>query len=536
MEVYDTDFVEKGENRMSHSKRWTRFVFAALAAVLAVGMLSVSAFAAGTADKPKVVKLASGNNHTLAVLENGKVMAWGDNKSGQLGIGTSDPTSPAPTLVQGLTDVIDVAGGMGHSLALKKDGTVWAWGANHDGQLGNGTQTKVSADYTTVLEDRNSSVPVQVTELDHVTAIAAGWSSSFALKDDGTVWAWGSNSWGALGIGDNTRTGQTTPKQVVGLTDVSSIYSGWNHVHAIKKDGTSWSWGYNSSAAAGDGTRTIVDETTRLPIEDHEKRTPVEIAGNHRFVTISPNHNGGCYAVEADGTLWYWGTVSSQAGLRYEKVPTLVSTIGDVQAVYPTADRAYVLKKDGTVWAEEGGYDQFVKLDLPKVKSISAGGWSHAQAIVEDGSVYTWGPNSLGQLGEPTRKFVGKAKPIQMTAFYAPEKVIVPTVFANGKSSSAKLDVSKGYPLLSLADAMKLVGGKSSEDKKKKLYTLTKGKTKLEISAGSTSAKLNGKSVKLKQAPVLLANRLWVPAAVLESLGAKTKWDAAAQRLDITVK
>lgn len=521
---------------MNRRNQWTRFVFAALAAVLAFGMLSVSAFAAGSADKPRVVKLASGNNHTLAVLENGTVMAWGDNKFGQLGIGTSGNTSPSPTLIQGLTDVIDVAGGMGHSLALKKDGTVWTWGANHDGQLGNGTQTKMAADYVTVLEEHNSAVPVQVTGLDHVTAIAAGWSSSFALKDDGTVWSWGSNTAGTLGQGAKAGAQQSAPKQVVELTDVGSISSGWNQVHAIKKDGTSWSWGMNSHATAGDGTQTLVDGNTHMTIEDHDNFAPVEVAGNHRFVMIAPMHNVGCYAVEADGSLWHWGLVYSSAGNRYEKAPTLVTTIGDVQAVYPTADRAYVLKKDGTVWAEDGAYDKFVKMDMPKAKSISAGGWSHAHAIVEDGSVYTWGPNSLGQLGEPTRKFVGKAKPIQMTAFYAPEKVVVPTVYANGKSSSAKLDVSKGYPLLSLADAMKLVGGKSSEDKKKKLYTLTRGKTKLEISAGSTSAKLNGKAIKLKQAPVVLAKQLWVPAAVLESLGAKTKWDAAAQRLDVTVK
>ncbi|MBO9600231.1 MAG: hypothetical protein J7559_20740 [Cohnella sp.] len=526
---------------MNRRKQWTRVLFAALAAVLAFGVLSVSAFAAGTADKPKVVKLASGNNHALAVLDNGTVMAWGDNKYGQLGNGSNDNTNPTPSLVQGLTDVIDVAGGMGHSLALKKDGTVWAWGANHDGQLGNGTKSKMSADFATVVEDHNSSVPVQVTGLDHVKAITAGWSSSFALKEDGTVWAWGSNGWGALGLGDNTLADQLTPKQVVGLTDVSSIYSGWNHVHAIQKDGTSWSWGYNSSATAGDGTQTIVDETTHLPIEDNEKRSPVAVSGNHRFTMLAPKHNAGCYAVEADGTLWYWGVVvESETARHYEKTPILVTDIKDVQAIYPTVDALYVVKKDGTVWAESGGYDKFIKMDIPKVKSISVGGWSHAQAIAEDGSVYAWGYNSYGQLGEPSRKFVGKAKPIQLAAFYVPEKevvpVVVPTVYANGKAAAAKLDVSKGYPMLSLADAMKLIGGKSSEDKKKKLYTLTRGKTKLEISAGSTSAKLNGKSVKLKQAPTIMGNQLWVPTAVLESLGAKTKWDAAAQRLDITVK
>lgn len=531
METYVTEFVEKGENRMNRRKQWTRFVLTAMAAILACGMISVSAFAAGSADKQKVVKLASGNNHTLAILDNGTVMAWGNNKFGQLGIGTSGNTSPSPASVQGLTDVIEVAGGMGHSLALKKDGTVWAWGANYDGQLGNGTQTITASDF-------NSPVPVQVAGIDHVKAIASGWSSSFALKDDGTVWSWGSNFGGSLGQGANTGSYQLAPKQVALLTDVSSISSGWNQVHAIKKDGTSWSWGFNEHATAGDGTQTIVDSNTHTMIDYQEKFTPVEVAGNHRFTLIAPMHNAGCYALEADGTLWYWGLVYSSAGNRYEKVPTPITSISDVQGIYPTADLVYLLKKDGTVWAEDDAYNKFVKLDLPKVKSLSSGGWSHEQALAEDGSVYTWGSNSNGQLGEPSKKFVGKAKPVQMTAFYAPEpeKVVVPTVYANGKASAAKIDLSKGYPMLSLADAMKLIGGKSTEDKKKKLYALTRGKAKLEISAGSLSAKLNGKAIKLKQAPVVLANQLWVPAAVLEALGAKAKWDQATGRLDITVK
>jgi hypothetical protein len=153
----------------------------------------------------------------------GTVWAWGRNDYGQLGNGTNT-NSNLPVPVSGLSGVTDIAGGFYHSLALKNDWTVWAWGYNNDGELGNGTNT-------------NSNVPVQVVTslggpaLSGITDIAGGGLHSLALKSDGTVWAWGRNSEGELGKGTNTNS--KVPVQVSGLTGVTAIAGGGYHSLAI---------------------------------------------------------------------------------------------------------------------------------------------------------------------------------------------------------------------------------------------------------------------------------------------------------------
>ena len=133
---------------------------------------------------------SAGDHHTLAIREDGTVWAWGRNSDGQLGDG-STTNRPLPVQVAGLSNVIQVAGGGAHSLALRNDGTVWAWGRNYDGQLGNGT---VAGD-----EPLPVTVPVRVSGLSGVIQIAAGARHSMALKGDGTVWTWGANTSGQLG-------------------------------------------------------------------------------------------------------------------------------------------------------------------------------------------------------------------------------------------------------------------------------------------------------------------------------------------------
>ena len=152
-----------------------------------------------------------------------------------------------------------VAGGPYHSLTLKNDGTVWAWGRNDFGELGNGTTT---SRYT----------PVQVKGLTNVVAIAAGYDHSLALRSDGTVWAWGLNGNGQLG--DGTTTNRTTPVQVKGLTNVVAIAAGVYHSLAIRSDGTVWTWGYNTYGQLGDGTTT-------------NKTTPVQVKGLTNVVAIA---------------------------------------------------------------------------------------------------------------------------------------------------------------------------------------------------------------------------------------------------------
>jgi len=147
------------------------------------------------------VQISLGSGHGLAIKPDGTVWAWGNNIYGQLGDGTTTHRS-TPVQVSGLTDVVSVAGGWAHSLAIKFDGTVWTWGNNSNGQLGDGTAT-------------NRLTPVQI--MTDVVSVAGGWGQGLAIKSDGTVWAWGRNDYGQLG--DGTRTRRLTPVQVIGLTD-----------------------------------------------------------------------------------------------------------------------------------------------------------------------------------------------------------------------------------------------------------------------------------------------------------------------------
>lgn len=185
-------------------------------------------------------QVAAGDYHSLALKSDGTVWAWGYNVCGQLGDGTTT-SKTTPVQVFGLTGITAIAGGGYHSLALKSDGTVWAWGDNGYGQLGDGTITQRIA-------------PVQVYGLTGITTIAAGNCHSLALKSNGTVWAWGWNGYGQLG--DGTTTDKITPVQVSCLTGITTIAAGGISSLALKSDGTVWAWGDNYFGQLGDGTRT----------------------------------------------------------------------------------------------------------------------------------------------------------------------------------------------------------------------------------------------------------------------------------------
>src|SRR5215211_6648240 len=186
------------------------------------------------------------------------VAAWGDNFFGQLGNGVplpypDDIRSTMPLEVSNLdgAELKAIAGGANHSLALKNDGTVWAWGLNQDSELGDGTNT-------------DSSTPIKVANLTGVEAISGGGAPSYslALKDDGTVWAWGDNraSQGTrIGgqLSDDEVTSSNTPLQVSDLPGgIEAIAAGAEHGLALKDDGTVWAWGNNLFGQLGDGTTT----------------------------------------------------------------------------------------------------------------------------------------------------------------------------------------------------------------------------------------------------------------------------------------
>ena len=210
-----------------------------------------------------VSAIAAGHDHSLA-LKSGAVWAWGYNSYRQLGDGTTADRN-APVQVKGpngvgfLTGVAAIAGGQDHSLALKTDGTLWAWGENTDGELGDGTLT-------------SRATPVQVIALSNVESAVGGGHHTVAVKADGTVWAWGENWFGQLG--DGTLTSHSTPAQVVGLSGARAVAAGCQHSLALKDDGTVWAWGDDTFGQLG-GVQGEPSPGARFPL-CHKPGTPAE--------------------------------------------------------------------------------------------------------------------------------------------------------------------------------------------------------------------------------------------------------------------
>jgi alpha-tubulin suppressor-like RCC1 family protein len=303
----------------------------------------------------RVARLAAGAGHVLALDVGGTVYAWGDNLYGQCGNGAISAEAPvtSPGLVPGLDGVAAVAAGARHSLALKSDGTVWSWGANDNGQLGNGTTVPYSA------------TPVQVPGLSGISAIAAGGGNfSLALEAGGAVWAWGDNGYGQLGDGTVVRSGVPVP--VSGLTGVKSVSAGASHSLALMEDGTAQAWGRNSWGQLGDGTTT-------------NRTSPAPVAG---LAGVSSIAAGGIFslAVKTDGTAWAWGW-NGQGNL------------GDGT----TEHRSTPVQVSGLIG----------------VTSL-AGGAYHSLALASDGMVWSWGYNGYGELGDGTT--TRRLAPVQVSA------------------------------------------------------------------------------------------------------------------------
>jgi hypothetical protein len=179
--------------------------------------------------------------HGQSIAGDGSLWGWGQNSVGQIGDGTTN-SKTRPTATNSGSNWSSVTSGDAHSLALKNDGTLWAWGSNTFGQAG--TDTAVTEVHT----------PQQIGTDSNWSYIAAGYQFSAAIKSDGTLWTWGSNNGGKLGIGDNS-TAETASLVKVGTdNDWSSVSLGTSHALALKADGSLWSWGFNGMGQLGLGT------------------------------------------------------------------------------------------------------------------------------------------------------------------------------------------------------------------------------------------------------------------------------------------
>ncbi len=340
-------------------------------------------------------QIAAGALHTAVLKSDGTVWAWGRNSEGQLG-NNSTTGSEIPVQASGMTQVTAIAAGLEHTVALRNDGTVWAWGCNSYGQLGDNTTGTNRQTAVQVVVDE----PTGMTPITEVTAIAAGMHYTVALKSDGTVWAWGWNDVGQLGNG--TTTASNIPIQVIGLTEITAIAAGESHALALKSDGTVWAWGWNASGQLGDGTTISRNTAVKL-----SELTGVTAIAAGRLHTV---------ALKSDGTVWSCGSngvgqLGSEA-VTDSKIMMKVSGLSDIKAITSGSNQTAVLKSDGTVWT--WGWNSFGQLGdnsdidrytavkaigLEEVTTLSAGA-NHTIALKNDGTVWAWGNNGNGQLGD----------------------------------------------------------------------------------------------------------------------------------------
>jgi len=238
----------------------------------------VTTFAGGTNWR----QVSTAQYHAAAIKTDGTLWCWGQNQYSQIGINATGSRSTPVTTFAGGTNWKQVSCGAGHIAATKTDGTLWLWGRNSFGGIGDSTLDTKSTPVTTFSGGTNWK------------QVSCGGVFTAAIKTDGTLWLWGYNLFG--GLGDNTLTNRSTPVTTfAGGTNWKQVSSGGYHTAAIKTDGTLWTWGYNARGELGDSTLVT-------------KSTPVTtFAGgtNWKQVSGGDSHTA---AIKTDGTLWTWGS------------------------------------------------------------------------------------------------------------------------------------------------------------------------------------------------------------------------------------
>ena len=298
-------------------------------------------------------QVSAGCVHSLGVRCNGTAWGWGLGACGRLGDNTITDKSSPVSIVGGFTDWRQVSAGRCHSLGLRSNGTAWAWGHNNYGKLGDNTNV-----------DKSSPVSV-VGGFTDWCQVSAGNNHSLGVRCNGTAWAWGINDQGRLG--DNTNTSRRSPVSVVGgFTDWCQLSSGFAHSLGVRQNGSAWAWGCNASGILGDNTTV-------------SRSSPVSIVGGFTDwcqVSAGTLHSLG---LRTSGSIWSWG----QAAL---------GRLGDNTAVSKSSPVSVV-----------GGITNWCQ--------ISASG-THSLALRRDGSVWAWGYNNVGQLGDNT--VVAKSSPVSV--------------------------------------------------------------------------------------------------------------------------
>ena len=300
----------------------------------------------------RFITVESSYDHTMGLKDNGQVWAWGYNQYGELGNGAYSAGSSSPVQVVGNHSFIQIFTGYQCSIGVKEDYMAWTWGRGSYGQLGtNSATTSVNS-------------PVQVVGNHSFERVMGGSECFFGVKSNGQVWGWGRNDFGQLG--DGTRTNRSSPVLVIGNHSFLEVRTSGYHTTGLKDNGTAWVWGSNSFGQLGTNNATSYS-------------SPVQVVGNHSFITVLAEFPGSSYGLKINGQIWSWGSNSfGQLGTN-----NITAYSSPVQVV---------------------GAHSFV--------GISSGN-AFARGLKSNGIVWSWGINSEAQCGVASA--VSYSSPVQVT-------------------------------------------------------------------------------------------------------------------------
>jgi uncharacterized repeat protein (TIGR02543 family) len=345
-----------------------------------MGTSDVTLYAQWSATNWPPASIWGGAREVITLKPDGTVWTWGYNEHGQVGNGTTNDASlPVQVLGPGgtghLSEIIAVMGGEQHNIALKSDGTVWTWGDNKEDQLGDGNAT-------------DSFTPVQVSGLTSIVKLGGRGYHSVAVKSDGTVWDWGWDEFGALGIGvADTNYDYPVPVEVPGVTNPIMVSSGFQFSVALMQDHTLMAWGSNAEGEIGDGTTT-------------DRLTPVAVPGIDQVVWVSAGWTH-VVAIRADGTVWTWGANNWLGAFDCEDIDDN-NNLGFFCG--------YGMLGDGTE------NDHYTPEQISGLSGaiMALGGDSSTSVLLKDGTVWTFGSNGAGQLGVPQTGTYESLVPVQV--------------------------------------------------------------------------------------------------------------------------